>query len=62
MRDANRPAVFQVTPPDAAPNVLIVLVDDLGCAGPPAFGGPVSTPAFVALAAERLKFLNFPSA
>ncbi len=59
VRDADKPPLFQVTAPEGAPNVLIVLVDDLGFAGTSAFGGPVSTPEFDALAAEGLRFVNF---
>jgi arylsulfatase len=31
-------------PPDGAPNVLIVLIDDAGFGNPDTFGGPISTP------------------
>ena len=33
-------------PPDGAPNVLIVLIDDAGFGGPDTFGGTISTPTF----------------
>jgi len=59
VRNATLPHFFQVTPPEGAPNVLIVLVDDLGFAGTQTFGGPVSTPAFDELAAEGLRFVDF---
>ena len=58
-RDATPPPLFKVTPPEGAPNVLIVLVDDLGFAGTSTFGGPVSTPTFDGLAAEGLRFVDF---
>ena len=32
-------------PPEGAPNVLLVLIDDAGFGNPSTFGGPVSTPA-----------------
>ena len=32
------------SPPDGAPNVLLVLIDDAGFGNPSTFGGPVSTP------------------
>jgi arylsulfatase A-like enzyme len=57
--DAKAPPLFQVRAPEGAPNVLIVLIDDLGFAGTSAFGGPVSTPDFDALAADGLSFVNF---
>lgn len=56
---AETPDLFRVEAPDDAPNVLIVLVDDLGFAGTSTFGGPVSTSAFDALAEEGLRFVNF---
>jgi arylsulfatase len=31
-------------PPDGAPNVLVVLIDDAGFGNPDTFGGPISTP------------------
>jgi hypothetical protein len=33
-----------ITPPDGAPNVLLVLIDDAGFANPSTFGGLVDTP------------------
>ena len=32
------------TPPDGAPNVLLVLIDDAGFGNPSTFGGPIQTP------------------
>jgi arylsulfatase len=49
-RDINSPPVFEVTAPKSAPNVIIVLVDDLGFGGTSHFGGPVATPTFDQLA------------
>ena len=48
-----------VTPPEGAPNVLVVLIDDLGFRQPGTFGGPVPTPAMDALAEEGLRFTRF---
>ncbi|WP_217360922.1 arylsulfatase [Ruegeria sp. HKCCA5426] len=59
VRDAIPPQLFEVTAPEGAPNVLVVLVDDLGFAGTSTFGGPVSTPTFDELAAEGLRFVDF---
>jgi arylsulfatase A-like enzyme/uncharacterized membrane protein len=36
--------VAPVTPPEGAPNVLIVLIDDAGFGGPSTFGGAIDTP------------------
>jgi arylsulfatase len=60
-RDAQPPPVFQVEAPAGAPNVLIILVDDLGFGGTSAFGGVVPTPTFDRLAAGGLKFNHFHS-
>src|SRR5690606_5776968 len=59
VRKATPPPRFQVKPPAGAPNVLLVLVDDLGFAGTTSFGGPVQTPTFDRIARAGLKFNNF---
>ena len=33
-----------VTPPKGAPNVVLILIDDLGFGHPSTFGGPIPTP------------------
>ena len=58
-RDATPPARFEVKAPAGAPNVLIVLVDDMGFGMPSAFGGPVSMPAAERLASQGLRFNQF---
>lgn len=45
-----------ITAPDGAPNVVLILIDDLGFGQPGTFGGPVPTPAMDALAEEGLKY------
>ncbi|WP_108659502.1 arylsulfatase [Acuticoccus kandeliae] len=47
------------TPPEGAPNVVIILLDDVGYGQTSTFGGPVPTPALDALAEEGLKFTRF---
>jgi len=59
VRDATPPPRFVVEVPEGAPNVIIVLVDDLGFAGTSAFGGPVGTPTFDRLANEGIYYNNF---
>lgn len=61
-RDAKPPPPFQVTAPKGAPNVLIVLVDDIGFGMPSAFGGPVPMPAADRLAAQGLRYNQFHTA
>jgi arylsulfatase len=59
VRDATPPARFEVKAPEGAPNVLVVLVDDLGFAGTSTFGGPVGTPTFDRLADTGIYYNNF---
>ena len=59
VRDATPPPRFEVRAPEDAPNVLLVLVDDLGFAGTSAFGGPVDTPTFDQIANAGLRYNNF---
>lgn len=59
VRNATPPPRFEVKAPEGAPNVLVVLIDDLGFAGTSTFGGPVSTPTFDQIANEGLKYNNF---
>ena len=61
-RNAVAPPFFTVSAPEGAPNVLLVLIDDLGFGGTSAFGGPVQTPTFDAVAAEGVAFTNFHTA
>ena len=37
-------------PPEGAPNVLVVLIDDAGFGNPSTFGGPIDTPNFTRMA------------
>ncbi len=57
--DTKYPPIEPVRPPDGAPNVLIVLIDDVGFGASTAFGGPCNTPNFDRLAANGLKYTRF---
>jgi len=46
-------------PPDGAPNVVIILLDDVGFGQVSTFGGPVSTPRLDELAARGLRYNRF---
>ncbi len=59
VRNAKAPPAFNVNAPAGAPNVLLVLMDDLGFGGTSAFGGPVETKAFDQIAKEGLRYNNF---
>lgn len=49
-------------PPDTRPNVLLIVVDDLGYTDVGSFGGEIPTPNLDALAMEGLRFTNFHAA
>ena len=53
------PPIEPLRPPKGAPNVLIVLLDDVGFAASSAFGGPCATPNFEKLASGGLKYNRF---
>ena len=59
VRTAKAPPRFEVKAPDGAPNVIVILIDDLGFAGTGAFGGPIKTPTFDRLASQGVKYNNF---
>lgn len=48
-----------VKAPAGAPNVVWILLDDVGFGATAAFGGVISTPTFDALAANGLRYTNF---
>jgi arylsulfatase A-like enzyme len=58
-RDAKAPPRFEIKAPATAPNVLIVLIDDMGFGMPSAFGGPVRMPAADRLASQGLRYNQF---
>ncbi len=53
------PPIEPLHPPKGAPNVLIVLLDDVGFGASSAFGGPCETPHFDKLASNGLKYNRF---
>jgi arylsulfatase A-like enzyme len=59
VRDATMPETFTVAAPEGAPNVVVVLIDDLGFGATSTFGGPINTPSLDALASEGLRFTSF---
>jgi len=58
-KNTEPPAPFNVTAPKDAPNVVIVLIDDLGLGATSAFGGPIRTPTMDELASNGLRYNNF---
>lgn len=59
VRDATPPPPFQVKAPAGAPNVLIILLDDMGFSQPSTYGGPINMPALQNLANQGLIYNNF---
>ena len=57
--DTSFPPIEPLRPPAGAPNVLVVLIDDVGFGASSAFGGPISTPTAERLAAGGLKYNRF---
>src|SRR6476619_5782087 len=57
--DTKFPPIRQLRPPAGAPNVLIILLDDVGFGASSAFGGPCHTPTAERLAAAGLKYTRF---
>jgi len=58
-RKAKAPARFEVKAPPGAPNVVIVLIDDIGFGHSSAFGGPIRMPTLEKMAANGLKYNRF---
>ena len=59
VRNAKAPPRWEVKAPKSAPNVVVVLIDDMGFGVSDAFGGPVPMPALSKLADEGLRFNRF---
>ena len=58
--DTSYPPIEPLRPPKGAPNVLIVLLDDVGFGASCAFGGPCHTPTAERLAASGLQVQPLP--
>ncbi len=58
-RNATAPPRFEVKAPEKAPNIVIVLIDDIGFGHASAFGGPINMPTLERLAANGLKYNRF---
>ena len=57
--DTTFPPINPIRPPAGVPNVLVILLDDVGFGASSAFGGPCNTPTFERLAADGLKYTRF---
>ncbi len=58
-RNAKAPEPFIIKAPAKAPNVVVVLIDDIGFGASTAFGGPCNMPNVERLAANGLKYNRF---
>ncbi len=58
-RNATPPPRFDVKAPEGAPNVVIVLIDDIGFGASSAFGGPIQMPTLEKMAGNGLRYNRF---
>ena len=58
-RNATPPPAFRIEAPAGAPNVVIVLIDDIGFGTAQSFGGGIETPTLDGLAEAGLRFNQF---
>jgi arylsulfatase len=58
-RRATPPPRFEVKAPQGAPNVVIVLIDDIGFGHAAPFGGPINMPTLDSLANSGLRYNRF---
>ena len=61
-RDSTRWWPAEPLPPGGAPNVLLIVLDDVGYAQLGCYGSDISTPTIDGLAAEGLRLANFHTA
>ena len=57
--DTSFPPIDSLRPPEGAPNVVVIMIDDAGFGASSAFGGPCNTPVADRLAANGLRFTRF---
>ena len=51
----------RVVPPKGAPNILLIMTDDVGFSAPSTFGGVIPTPTLDRIATNGLRYTNFHS-
>ena len=57
--DTRFPPIRDLRPPAGSPNVLVILIDDVGFGTSSVFGGPCHTPNFEKLAKTGLRYTRF---
>ena len=50
---------MRVVPPKGAPNIVLIMTDDVGFGAPSTFGGVIPTPTLDRIAANGLRYTNF---
>ena len=58
-RNATAPPPHSVSAPEGAPNVVIVLIDDIGFGASASFGGAIQTPTLERLASNGVRYNQF---
>lgn len=53
------PPTWTLSAPKDAPNVVVVLIDDMGFGQPAAFGGPIAMPTLARIANEGVRYNRF---
>jgi len=61
-REAKFPPIEELRPPQGAPNVVVILLDDIGFGAPSTFGGGISMPTLDSLAKQGLRYTQFHTA
>ena len=62
VRKATAPPLFQVKAPQGAPNVIVILLDNLGFGATKPFGGVINMPTLDRLAKNGVIYTNFHTA
>src|ERR1700732_4610144 len=60
VQDSTRDFPPEIKAPKGAPNILLILTDDVGFGASSTFGGPIPTPTMDRLANEGLRYTQFP--
>ena len=58
-RNVKKPDIFEVKAPEGVPNIVLVMIDDIGFGATSTFGGTIQTPTLERLAENGLKFNQF---
>ena len=61
-RDAKFPPIEPLRPPKGEPNVVVILLDDIGFGAPSTFGGGINMPTLDSLAKSGLRYTQFHTA